>query len=678
VQGALISHWREIPARLEQIQPVIFLINLLQALSGVIIYALASSSVGYFFLHVSVKENESRNWPSEASKYALLVTCYLLGQLVLSIFFLVWGALGQITPFLAWLTIALSLILGGRQLINVCITPILTGVPEQIKELQKIKVFPLLLLAILTLFSGLILSNSRLGYDATALYFSSAKLVAITRHVQYFQADSFIVSAFQTGIHHSILIMMFGDEAARMHSWISGTVLIIFVIELGKKAGLSRQASVYLLILASTSTVFLDVLGDGKVDLASSAPALAAIYWLPLDKKAPSSRRLILIGTLAGFAMISRPHNIFLLGLVLGIYYLGYIIKLKAYQDRSQINQIFRQFLIIVTPVIFLMVFHLLINWLTLGDPLAPLADIQKVNRQDWQWRVDPNEMWVLRLLYPFVVTFYNNSQSGGNITPLFIAFLPALFLKTSWEKLTRNNSLFLILVASLLTLFLWVTFIFTVVEIRYVLFIWLVLYIPVAIGIDSLMETKDNFIRSFANIILVVLLIYSSLRIIYITIDTFSPIDSHGNATCRNLAYCEMLIPINQVAPTGERVLALSAYRYYLRSDLLACSSKGTEYDSLRIAAAKGTNGFWEEVYRQGYSFLAFEEHYSVHRLFIEMEPRPENTPAWLKLIPLYGTPGDALVTYEIIADAPPIPKEKICRVNENGQFEVQEVPNK
>ena len=110
----------------------------------------------------------------------------------------------------------------------------------------------------------------------------------------------------------------------------------------------------------------------------------------------------------------------------------------------------------------------------------------------------------------------------------------------------------------------------------------------------------------------------------------------------------------------TGERVLTLGAFRYYLRTDLFACSTTEPEYSRFEELSRTDNIAFWTEVYRDGYQYMAYESNYSMRHLYLGMIPNPYNTPAWLKLEPIFGKPGDTEVTYELEATNPPIGSSK------------------
>ncbi|HEX9333107.1 MAG TPA: hypothetical protein VF896_14540, partial [Anaerolineales bacterium] len=135
----------------------------------------------------------------------------------------------------------------------------------------------------------------------------------------------------------------------------------------------------------------------------------------------------------------------------------------------------------------------------------------------------------------------------------------------------------------------------------------------------------------------------------------------------------CEQISSINEIAAPGERVLTLSAFRYYLRTDLFACSTQHTEYKILADLSVQNEDQFWSEVYRQGYKYIAYEKGYALDHVQLKVIPTPQNTPDWIELKPIYGQPGDLHVTYRINIKNPPTSTQANCRMDATGIWEVK-----
>jgi hypothetical protein len=656
------------PGKIMRIAPLGYAIGLMGSFTIAVLFSFCCISLGAFLIWHFVK-NEAASEPLTFSAgAAIFCTAFLAGHALFSIIFILLGALHLFTLGFLFPLMLIGFIIGlpfARKMLALFPTPKNLELFEAYKRNDYKLMF---IFAIAIVVFSLLYSSSRLSYDAVAFYFSDEKITALTNHIQFFQDNYFVASSFQTGISYAALIKFAGEQAARIYTWINGLVVIVFSLAIAEKVGLSKQARLIVLILLITSSAFLDLTGDGKVDIISTAAAMAAVYWAACNADKRLKSISILTGLLAGLAIASRPYNAFLVCAFIGIYYVSKTYSNKSFKPISLIKPA----LWIGLGISCLVISHLVMNWIILGDPLAMIKNLQAYNSPDkWHWTIPPSYLWIIRLLYPVSVTFINIPQSDGNISPLFICTLTGMLLGII--KIKLEKPLGLITLASLITLVVWLCLIFTVFEIRYVLFLWVLLFMPIANGIENLLAGEDLLLKRFAQSMLVLLLFFSAIRTTFISIDTYSPADKSGNSHCDDYAYCDLLIPINNLAPIGTRVLTLSAYRYYLRSDLFLCSSKHEEYDILKNLSLQDKNAFWLEVYRQGYKYIAYEKNYTSVHLKLGVEPGPDETPAWMKLEPIYGKPGDDVVSYKIEINNPPIKVEQMCAKNESGIWEVQ-----
>ena len=148
------------------------------------------------------------------------------------------------------------------------------------------------------------------------------------------------------------------DQAARLYSWANGFVIIIFTLALGEQLGLSKQARRILLALLLTTTAFTDLLGDGKIDLAASAPAVAAVYWMVVNGIKARNSGFFFVGFLAGFAIISRPFNAVLLGIFFAFFYLQEMYSAWK-NDGLNLKSLFSRFFWLLSALLGLALFHL-------------------------------------------------------------------------------------------------------------------------------------------------------------------------------------------------------------------------------------------------------------------------------------------------------------------------------
>lgn len=669
VQWSNLGEWYLLGGKLERLDPIHDMLNLFQALTGIIVFSIACTSLGAFVVR-KVRIYSPSSDPSTLNSCAVVATDFLIGQTLFSLIFLTLGGLYRLTSTYVLIILSIGFLLGLGYIKDDLVKFFLDIRFYWKANLGGKKYGAIAWLSISILAASLFYSTARISYDSTAVYFSDAKLTAMARQIQFFAEDNFVASSFQSGIQFTVLIQVFGDQSARLFSWICGIILIILSLAVAERLDVSRQARLALVALLLTSTAFLDLMGDGKVDIISSALALAAVYWMITESQnvTPTKPQLMLIGFFISTAIVARPFNAFLMGIFV-IQFYGQRIYLKlGFQPLS--------YKLFITSIFWIGVgslgmgaYHLFTNWMILGDPLGFLSVIPKINPSGGPWNYNPDTILAIRLLYPFVATFYNSPQTLGNISPMVIAFLPTLLVPGLRRNVRLSKELYVLFFISLTTLVLWIFLFFTVYEIRYVLFLWIILFMPLAELIAEVLENKDLVFRNILSMVVIGLLLFIFIRAIYIPVDTYSPVDEDGNPQC----FCQFLGPINQTATPGDRILTFTAFRYYLRSDLFACSTKHDEYRQLRNAAQKDAESFWIMVYEQGYKYIIYQYDYTTEHLQMPFIPGPDNAPEWLELEAIYGAPGDVHIIYLINIKDPPSDVKTSCRQNTTGIWEVK-----
>lgn len=673
VQYTQIYDWQKSFLKFTRINLPVFLGQQFAALFFILIFSIISVCLGSAILQ-SLQVITNYRISKLLDFLTILASAFLLGQGTLAAVFLIIGSYSNLSTPIILLVLTVSL-LSGIWPIRV----LLKSIPNKILGF-KLKNFPgneklVVGFAILILSIAMFLTTSRLSYDATAVYFSDAKLTALLHRVDFFRYNKFIISNFQTGILFSVLMQIFNDQTARMLAWVSGCVILIFTTAIADQLGTPRRVKLILVALLLSTTAFVDLMGDGKVDLESTSFALGTVYWLIRSWELSSKPFYILTGLLAGIAMIARPYNIPLLASFIAIYLCLQIISQKKTRSILNTSNLI-PFLLLGIGMVLWGAYYLVLNWKIAGALLAPLQGVQNINSQDWQWSFDKNYIWFVRLFYPFVITFVNSSQSLGNISPLVVGFLPAFFIRDIRKKIAFSKSTIILFSSTVVVTILWLVFVFTVVEIRYIQFLLIVLFIPISVVIESIEDKEYLPLRKITDIVIIVLLLYAVIRVTKTVIDTYSPINNKGYAQCYDLPYCELETEANKVAAPGDRILTLNAYRYYLAPQLLTCTTGPDEYIRLQNAS-KDAEAFWAEVYRQGYKFIIYEKNYSIRHLRIELTPNPDNAPNWLKLKTIYTSDTGEEAVYEIQANNPIVNVEKTCHQVGNGIWEVQDIPD-
>lgn len=652
------------PALLEMISHTSgfrYMFDLMRSLVGVILFSLACLSLGMGLL---------RKWAQpQRSGLAFGVTAFLVGEILFSLIFLTVISLHRLTPMFVGCTLLFSF-LAGFPALRTFITQwtssrrFSTGLESSERAI--------VVLVIVNLIIGLLLSSTRLGYDAAADYFTHAKIMAISQLAIFFHPKhAFVVSSFHPGILFVGLIQLFGDQSARLLSWVNGAAILMMGLSLAKEVGLTHRARIWFLTLMVTSTAFVDLLGDGKIELISTAPILAAVYWMVQSADHPSKGTFTLIGLFAGFAIISRPYNIFLVSVFIGMFLLSQVI-LRYRNDPTMLKGFIQSASWIAVPVLILAAFHLFQNWVWLKSPIAPLIYARELDSTDWAWQLDPADLTLYRLLYPLMLSYSNSPQTLGNISPLVVGFLPFLLMKNVRENVRLSAMLKWLTLIATLTLLIWITLYFTVLEIRYVLFLWVILFLAMAQVLDTATQHLGLGIRPVLSALVIALLTVMSIRTLLISLTAYLPNQQIRLEDCHDTGLCTFIETLNQPAAPGDRVFVLHAYRYYLRPDLFACSSRVDEYAPLESLARQNSPDFWVEAYRQGYRYIMFEEHLSERRYNFGDLPSPDIAPEWLNIKVLYSSPTAHQLIYELEATNPPIQPEISCEQNSIGHWQL------
>ncbi len=664
IHGATLHDFPMLAGKLSRINITTYLLNILVSFLEMAFFGTACISLGMRLAAIfQLGEGEDKRTDSHPLLRVLLPTYFLIGNAAFSLVLLTLASLSRLSNLHSIIILSLGLLSGLGQFRRFPISTVQSYASHE-------KIVAVLAIAILAV--SLLQSSARISYDASSTYFSVAKLTALEHRAGYHLENTFVVSIFQSTIIYSVAIQIFGDQSARMISWLLGAITIPFGIALAELVGVSKLSRHILPALIFTSTAYLDLMGDGKVDLFGSAYSLAAVYWFVKAGESRHSRSLfVLSGGLIGFACILRPQNIFLLG----TFVLVHTIQ-QWWAGQSNFNQLSRQAGWMILSGGGFILYHLLINKIVLGSPFAFWSVVTKIDPANGPWEYKANLVWIYRLLYPLVVTFKNSGASLGNISPLVMAFLPALAITEIRRRVTLSREASQLYISTGFVLLSWIVLSFTVVEVRYVTFLWIILFIPIAEVIAGMFVSQSTSLRRTSIFWVVLLMCFILLRSVYISVSTFSPVDEQGNPHCYDSALCEQVASINADAEPGDRVLTLSAFRYYLRTDLFACSTDHTEYRTLTNLLPQSTEELWLEVYRQGYKYISYEQGYAMDHVQLKIIPSPENTPRWIKLELIYGKVGDQHIVYRIHVINPPIPVETTCTWNEDsGIWEIQPV---
>ena len=226
IHESILGNWAGLIPKLNRIDILSYLGGLLQAMFGLLLFVTACIGVGWTGLAIVFPE---RKTPSESNRslawLASAASAFVIGQGLLAIVLFALAKLNQLRPEYVAFTWAAGIALA---IYRFRVYTRRQGLP-QFPNLHSMPTDEklMLMLATLALSLSVFYATARISYDATALYFSDAKISAVTHSVAYMVQDAYVASVFVTGIQYAAIIQLFGDQAARLYSWASGLAIIV-------------------------------------------------------------------------------------------------------------------------------------------------------------------------------------------------------------------------------------------------------------------------------------------------------------------------------------------------------------------------------------------------------------------------------------------------------------------
>ncbi len=620
------ENWQQLSTQMTGIALLTFWGNLFWSLIKITLFSLSIWGAG-----MSLLAGLSKDAYLTTNQVAMTPTAFVLGQGLFSIVLLLPVVIAQRLPLfysLAVFFVGLFLALGRMYSVRDQLVESIRNTLQSFQGLERL----LIVSSLLVMVAALGYSSSLLSYDAASQYFAQAKMLAVTQQfISLSFKDVFLGSALYLVSIYAALIQLFGDQTARLYSWISGLVILALSWKLGRQIGLTRRATLLSLSLILTSTAFVDMLGDGKIDLANYSITLAAIYWFIESLQHTKNESFLLAGFFTGYSLLSRPYNV----VPLGIFFAS-LLGLHLFAERERLLVALRNtrrgLLWFMIPLFFWLLLNLAVNQVILQDALAPIRVFEQTD-DDWPFHIAPGKKWLLTTLYPFIITFTGLRDTPGFISPFFIAFLPLLLDKPPDRLQSFAPDLIRITLSALVALYFWIVFFGNrhILDVRYVFFTWVLLFFFGAFIADRVMYRSRFYYYGIAFVTISALVIMA-LRVLLISLATYSP-EANGHFRCQHLRMCAFIEMVNRLASPGERVLVLSGYRYYLRPDLFVCASVGEEYSLLQSLTLRSQDEFWKEIYQHGYRYIVYDRFFVKYILRLKGLPPLENPPPWLNL---------------------------------------------
>lgn len=323
------------------------------------------------------------------------------------------------------------------------------------------------------------------------------------------------------------------------------------------------------------------------------------------------------------------------------IFVFSYLLLQKKPKEVFTLTQLINY----VFPIIFIFGFYLFANALILQHPLAPIQT--PTESTAWPFYPSQSLQILLTMMYPIVITYMGYFDTLGNMTPLVLSFLPLAifaFRKDSTSQTANTQSshkgqaLSLLAAAAIITIYSWLMlFGFLIFEIRYVLFLWLIIMLFISAQMQKYLDVP--LVSETIKISCLGLLVFMLFRTISIFVITYSPYQEKPlqNFECNDLPPCMLVTKLNNISKPYERILVLGGYRYYLRPDLLAETSTRKDYIRLESAAKISGDAFWEEIICQNYTLIVYDSFYTQYILRFTNLPSLTTLPHWVEISKLH-----------------------------------------
>lgn len=466
--------------------------------------------------------------------------------------------------------------------------------------------------------------------DATCFHMTLPRVLAATGELLLLpKLDIYYPFGLQAEMHFAAIqslagVDTAGGDAAQLFCWPNLVATVVVLMGFCHKTGAGIRGQLIAVIILITSTDIMRWMGQGKIDIYSLALGLSAYYW------AVRRRSVWLSGLLAGFSIVAKTSYALVLGPGL-IYLVAWKhLKTNGIQTREW-KELVKE---AAKPVLSLGWWTLLglsplfiKNWIQLGTPISIYSRTGDFMGWDTKWLHYTPKTWS----YPLNMSFL---ASGGNISPLILAFLPLTLLlprPASWS----GSTLFTIsLIGAGGLLIYWLLFPAVICP-RYFKPAYVLLAIPAARAAEAVLTKGDGSWLLPGGVTLTLLICLVTATSFYFNRGTFLPEESFrylsGRITENDIEGPPLRSQraINREAEPGDRILLNHFSLYWLRPDLIQ-SAFGMGTSGVMGVKPERSVYAWSMVRSQGLRFIYFDDRYHGS---IDFPPLP----TWVKLKTIY-----------------------------------------
>lgn len=493
-----------------------------------------------------------------------------------------------------------------------------------------------------------------LNVDAAALYMALPKVVAAShRLVPLPGYESFGDVGMQGEMHYAVFMLFKVPDAARLFPWTAFLAAAYLLATLARRCGLGPRGQWLTLATMVSSSAVIYLSFDGKVDMFAVPLGLSAYYWILQIRDEHKQVATWLTGLFSGFALVAKISYLPVLapGLVFLLIWQFYADLRDPVERKQAIKIVVANGLWIAAGVVIAVTPHLVKNYLLYNNPISPFGTGSSWATQPWYGSSVTRR---IILTYPLALTYGNYFAQYGNLSPLWLAFLPMIFLLPK-PRPFFPNPLAGITLAALLGMTSWIIINPSNLAPRYYL-APLLLFILLPARAAEHVSYTDQRPRWLAFLVLCATYTTFFTTSLYFLTETFFPgrtyryLSGEMSECARDSSfYCKGMFVLNKAARNGERVFLASYHRYWLRPDLLQCLSSNAEY-----AEFLGTSPDqkWVFMYERGFHYL-FLDKTTFGTMMESLDI--ENPPNWVRPKLLYSSGDNSIAVYHLRYVAPP-----------------------
>ncbi len=577
-----------------------------------IIYVVACLGCGSLLRRLLAGKAEAGN---QHSVWVEITTAFLLGQGLLANIWLLLALGAQFSPLIVWLVIAIAFGCAGFA------WPLISRLARQLRStllsfrgvgLAWLGVACLILLLLLLEAIGALVLAPR--GDTAAFYMVLPKVVAASHQLVPLRGlESLAQLGLQGEMHHAALILLGSDRAAKLFVWCNSLVVAVMLLAICIKAGVGRRGQLIALAILFTSSAFILIIPDGKVDLFAAAMGMGAFYWALVAADHNGGPPLRLAGLFTGLAVIAKIS--YFLPLVSGVVLLVVWRRFIARQERQSGESFISWVIAVLVPLGLWMALpvlpHLFKNGVLFGEPLAPLFSSRGLGGLEQAWFTPDVTRWIV-LTYPLALIFGEYPIQGGTLSALILIFAPLILLLPQPQSLARQR-LFQITLAAVLGTALWVAARPSILAPRYLL-ASLLLFVPlVARGAEYISDGEKRprlisagiWLSTFVCLLLTLAMTLSYLKLRPAAVLMYAA--GRLPECAVSGPECPALTIVNQEAQSGERVYLATHFEYSLRPDLIQCAPGADE--RLTIMDLQTPEARWSYLHEQGFGYVVIDE---------------------------------------------------------------------